>query len=1032
MPATGADPDRRRGPGPVRARRGRRAVLRVPRATGRPGGSCSAACRRGWSVRRAARSSWYPARSAGGGPEHPSPRHLEERPSPPCHAVVRNQGTTRVSPWREQRGGLRQSKRPAGDISATNRGSRGPARRRPRASTGLGSRDDRSGDRASRASRPSPQPVGPAPSADGGAALTATTAALARRGSRGSGPRRARPRCGGRTESAGRGSGGCWLVLLAVNWVLASSCCHRQSRARRSRTRSSSARCSAKNVATVTSTGDTIEGELQEGGRRTRPAAADAEDGLPLHDATALVRERRPVPAAAGQRRHRQRQPAGRRSAAAGSSCSSASARRCCWSGCSSGSPGGRRRRRPGACSARSADPGPRCTGPRPGRGRRSPTSPASTRSRTRSREIVDFLRDPEQVPAARARRSRGASCCPGPPGTRQDPAGAGGRGRGPGAVLLDLRVRVHRGDRRRRREPGARPVRPGEEGRAGDHLHRRAGRDRPGPRRRAVAGRRATSASRRSTRSSPRWTASPATRAWSCWPRPTGPEILDPALLRPGRFDRRVTRQPAGPRPGGGRSSQVHTRDVPLAPDVDLGRARRLDARHGRRRPGQPRQRGGAARRPSAATTRSPRPTSARRAGEDRARHGARHHALPRGDAERPPTTSPATRCSACSHPGADPVRKVSIIPRGQALGVTVPDARGRPVRLLGDVPAGPHRRRARRPCRRGARLRRRHHRRRERPGPGQPASPGRWSAAGACRRAVGPVTVLPAAGPGVSRFGSTASRPRPGSSSTTRSAGSSTSATTRPSRPWSPTGTGWTGWRDALLANGDARRGRGVRRRRGAPGPRPGSSRPRRRPRRPAATRVAATNPAPTGVSGLTWGDVVMTEHWLAPAGLHTASARLPGRGQAALFRRRDRVAQLAAADAGRAARQGRPRQLLDLHLHQLAAHSCPTCGPGRRSTPATGWSCIGVHTPEFAFEHDVGQRPPARSRTCGSTIRSRSTTTTRSGRAFDNHYWPALYFADAQGRIRHHHFGEGEYEQSEMVLQQLLTEAGRRSRR
>jgi hypothetical protein len=45
----------------------------------------------------------------------------------------------------------------------------------------------------------------------------------------------------------------------------------------------------------------------------------------------------------------------------------------------------------------------------------------------------------------------------------------------------------------------------------------------------------------------------------------------------------------------------------------------------------------------------------------------------------------------------------------------------------------------------------------------------------------------------------------------------------------------------------------------------------------------------------------------------------------------------------------------------------------------------------------------------------------------RAFDNHYWPALYFADAQGHIRHHYFGEGEYQQSEMILQQLLAEAG-----
>jgi hypothetical protein len=45
----------------------------------------------------------------------------------------------------------------------------------------------------------------------------------------------------------------------------------------------------------------------------------------------------------------------------------------------------------------------------------------------------------------------------------------------------------------------------------------------------------------------------------------------------------------------------------------------------------------------------------------------------------------------------------------------------------------------------------------------------------------------------------------------------------------------------------------------------------------------------------------------------------------------------------------------------------------------------------------------------------------------RAFKNQYWPALYFIDAQGRVRHHHFGEGSYEQSEMIIQRLLNEAG-----
>jgi hypothetical protein len=47
----------------------------------------------------------------------------------------------------------------------------------------------------------------------------------------------------------------------------------------------------------------------------------------------------------------------------------------------------------------------------------------------------------------------------------------------------------------------------------------------------------------------------------------------------------------------------------------------------------------------------------------------------------------------------------------------------------------------------------------------------------------------------------------------------------------------------------------------------------------------------------------------------------------------------------------------------------------------------------------------------------------------RDFNNEYWPALYFVDAQGRIRHHQFGEGEYEQSELIIQQLLADAGNR---
>ena len=84
------------------------------------------------------------------------------------------------------------------------------------------------------------------------------------------------------------------------------------------------------------------------------------------------------------------------------------------------------------------------------------------------------------------------------------------------------------------------------------------------------------------------------------------------------------------------------------------------------------------------------------------------------------------------------------------------------------------------------------------------------------------------------------------------------------------------------------------------------------------------------------------------------------------------------------------------------------------------------IGVHTPEFAFERDADNV-----RRAVQDMRIDYPVATDNDyavwRAFGNHYWPALYFADAQGRIRHHHFGEGEYGQSEMVIQQLLAEAG-----
>jgi thiol-disulfide isomerase/thioredoxin len=88
--------------------------------------------------------------------------------------------------------------------------------------------------------------------------------------------------------------------------------------------------------------------------------------------------------------------------------------------------------------------------------------------------------------------------------------------------------------------------------------------------------------------------------------------------------------------------------------------------------------------------------------------------------------------------------------------------------------------------------------------------------------------------------------------------------------------------------------------------------------------------------------------------------------------------------------------------------------------------GLVVIGVHTPEFAFERNVENvRRAAKDMHIDYPIAIDSTYAIWT--AFDNHYWPALYFVDAQGQIRHHQFGEGQYEQSEMILQQLLAEAG-----
>jgi thiol-disulfide isomerase/thioredoxin len=110
--------------------------------------------------------------------------------------------------------------------------------------------------------------------------------------------------------------------------------------------------------------------------------------------------------------------------------------------------------------------------------------------------------------------------------------------------------------------------------------------------------------------------------------------------------------------------------------------------------------------------------------------------------------------------------------------------------------------------------------------------------------------------------------------------------------------------------------------------------------------------------------------------------------------------------------------------------------TCINWRRSLPyVRAWSekykdqglaVIGVHSPEFEFERDfVNVERAVKDVGVDHTVAIDSDHAI--WRAFMNQYWPARYFIDAQGRIRHYQFGEGEYEYAEAIIRQLLTEAG-----
>jgi len=166
-------------------------------------------------------------------------------------------------------------------------------------------------------------------------------------------------------------------------------------------------------------------------------------------------------------------------------------------------------------------------------------------------------------------------------------------------------------------------------------------------------------------------------------------------------------------------------------------------------------------------------------------------------------------------------------------------------------------------------------------------------------------------------------------------------------------------------------------------------------------------------------------MTAHWPMPAGLHTASMRLPVEGQLPSF------------DGATGWLNSPPLAERDLRgkvvLVNFWTYTCinwlrqlPYVRAWAEKYSGQGLAVIGVHTPEFPFEHDGDNvRWAVQDMRVGYPVAIDSDYAV--WRAFDNHYWPALYFVDTQGRIRHHHFGEGEYQRSEMIIQQLLVEAG-----
>jgi thiol-disulfide isomerase/thioredoxin len=168
-----------------------------------------------------------------------------------------------------------------------------------------------------------------------------------------------------------------------------------------------------------------------------------------------------------------------------------------------------------------------------------------------------------------------------------------------------------------------------------------------------------------------------------------------------------------------------------------------------------------------------------------------------------------------------------------------------------------------------------------------------------------------------------------------------------------------------------------------------------------------------------------MAMNKPWPSPAGLHMAATRLPLEGELASF------------DGATGWLNSPPLTPAGLRGKVvLVSFWTYTCINWLRQLPylrawagkyaGHGLVVVGVHTPEFGFERDVDNvRRAVADMAIEYPVAIDSDYAVWT--AFDNDYWPALYFADAEGKIRHHQFGEGEYQRSEMIIQRLLAGAG-----